>query len=208
MGLGPSVQKIPVCHGHNYKKGKDEFDLSIDSGAFDRYVTGKTKALRVSKLKLDGTWEQDEEPYYSERNPYRDDFIVITPLTRKKTSLELQGPNVTFSPIGTSATVEVLGSGVNLLYHSHGHKTKKILCTDGASSVLYYNMILRKKKLEQGQLYSDIEENIILLTPDNILVVTLPYDQTAKGLETDNISTFNNNAALAYLAFAQPHHRS
>ena len=160
MGQSSSYQKVPTCDTGMRQTSKNEFELALDARAFEFHMLSGVKALRVSQLRLDGTWHTEMGDVYTDKRPFQNDYLKITP-----------GKKV--------ADLEILKSGVYYLYKSSMSSVKPILCRNGpGSSILYINMILRKQELKEGK-YASLDEDILLLSPEGILIVNLP-DETVR----------------------------
>lgn len=162
MGQGPSYSKVPVCETA-IRRVNNEFELALDSRAFEFHMLAGVKALRVSHLLLDGTWDFPMENVFTDKRPFHNKYVKIVP--GKKT-----------------VDLTVLMPGVFYLYKSSMSSVKPILCRNGpGSSVLYINMILRRQELKEGH-YASLSEDMLLLTPEGILIVNLPDETTRPSL--------------------------
>jgi hypothetical protein len=177
---------IPVCEDSNIKLSNDDFQLSLDSRAFDYYILGRVKELRVSHLSLEGHWLSGRNDSYTPESPYEDQYVRIAPTSE-------------------GLIVDVLEPGVSFLFKARAHAIRQVLCNNGhGSSVLYYTMLLKKKGLQEGHRYTNINENTIMVTPKEILIITLPDRSRLTELEKADTNLLNNNTFLAYFSNSTP----
>jgi hypothetical protein len=168
MGSRQSLPDVPDCDIGPRKLPNNEFQLALDAKAFEFHMLAGVKALRVSELALDGYWKMSREDVYTKSKPFLNKYIQIEPGMMSKDGT------------GTlkEAKLTILEEGVFYLYKSTRSSILPILCRNGpGSSVLYINMILRRQELKKGH-YSSVDEDMILLTPESILIVNLPDDTT------------------------------
>jgi len=158
MGQGQSSST--QCDTGNVKLADNEFQLAIDSRAFEFHMLSGVKSLRVSELYLDGTWANQQHDVFTEEKPFENKYVRIQPGKQKE------------------AHVTVLEPGVFYLYKTSRTSVNPILCSNGVnSSVLYINMVLRKQELKKGN-FTSKEEDMILVTPESVLIINLPDDVT------------------------------
>jgi hypothetical protein len=159
MGQGQSNTTTQCDVGH-LNLADNEFQLALDASAFEFHMLSGVKSLRVSELRLNGTWASHSDDVYTEKNPFENKYVRIEPGTKKEASLTVREP------------------GVFYLYKASRTSIKPILCNNGSnSSVLYINMILRRQELKKG-LYKKLEDDMIIQTPESILIVNLPDEST------------------------------
>jgi hypothetical protein len=158
--MGQDQSNPTECDIGKAKLSDNEFQLALDSQAFEFHMLAGVKSIRISELSLKGKWLPQKEDVYTDKRPFINKYLQIAPGKDKE------------------ANLTVLEKGVNYLYKSNRSSVKPILCSSGPnSSVVYINMILRRQELKVGN-YTSIDEDMILLTPESILIVNLPDEIT------------------------------
>jgi hypothetical protein len=173
MGLSSSKPETNVvCETERKMIASDEFELSLDAQAFEFHMLSPVKALRITRLNVDGRWGGTSTSNVATAgNPYEDAYVKITP-----NGISTNGM---LMPNGSSRSIKltIKKPGVQLLYQTPRMRPRTILCHRGNTPVVYVQMILKR----QGLLERDymLKDNTFLLCGNEyILLLNLPDEGT------------------------------
>jgi hypothetical protein len=154
--MGSSMSTRVECESSNTVVPKDAFELSLDSKAFKFNILTTVSALRITKLKYDGSWQDSSsaDSVYTSVHPYEDANIKIEPSSAR------------------NATLIVKKLFVNYMYQIDAPRS--VICHAGTTPVMYVNLILKRQLLKPGTY--KLTDNSILGTPEGLLIVNLPDD--------------------------------
>jgi len=153
--------------------GNNEFQLCLDSAAFDFQVLNATrKIVRVSVLDHSGRWQRAEDSDYSEA--FQNDYFRIDPIKREL----------------------VVFKSTTFLYLNPRVPPKRILCEVSGRPEVYIDMHLLKQPLKHGS-YKLLHDSL-LHTPEGLMLVSFPEQE---GSRRPNVAEIYDQSLLPLYNF-------
>lgn len=194
-----------VCPENLRALGPNEFELALDSEAFQFYLLSTIRALRVTKLDVSGRWTLESDRIFTRDAPFTDDFLTIEPAPDA-------GTNGKDAATISIAVKESKGHEVFFMYHG-GRRPEAILCHKGHSPLIYINLRLKKQKLAPGRSYEVADDAFLLCSrrlsdgsrEAHLLLVNTPDAPTDKRADLTELADHSFDPSLLFIASRSLH---